>query len=158
ASGANGALAAGALTGQAIAPGTLVVLQMETPAAEVEAAIGRAARVGAKVILNLAPALPLPSAALRQVDILILNEHEAGIACGFLGLPHAAPADQVVALASKLGNTVIVTLGAEGAIGAQGDAVWQAAALPVAAIDTTGAGDCFVGVLASALTRGASMP
>ena len=131
---------------------------METPAVEVEAAIGHAARIGAKVILNLAPALPLPPASLRQVEILVLNEHEAAALCGVLGLPHAAPADQVAALARELGNTVIITLGAEGAIGAQVDALWRVEALPVTAIDTTGAGDCFVGVLASALTRGATMP
>jgi ribokinase len=158
ASGANAALEAGALTGRAITPDTIVVLQMETPAAQVEAVIGQAARIGAKVVLNLAPALPLPPAALRQVEILVLNEHEAAALCGVLGLPHAAPADQVAALARDLGNTVIITLGAEGAIGAQGDARWRVEALPVTAIDTTGAGDCFVGVLASALTRGATLP
>jgi ribokinase len=157
ASGANGALKAEALAGQAITPQTLVVLQMETPAAEVEAVIECAARIGARVILNLAPALPLPPAALRQIGILVLNEHEAAVLCGFLELPHAAPTDQAIALARDLANTVIITLGAEGAIGAQGDTLWRVEALPVTAIDTTGAGDCFVGVLASALTRGAPM-
>jgi ribokinase len=159
ASGANGALEAKALAGPAITARTLVVLQMETPAAEVEAAIGYASGIGANVILNLAPALPLPPAALRQTDILVLNEHEAAVLCGFLELSHSAPADQAVALAREFGNTVIITLGAEGAIGAQGgDTLWRVGALPVTAIDTTGAGDCFVGVLASALTRGATMP
>jgi ribokinase len=158
ASGANGALRAEALAGQVMTPETFVILQMETPAVEVEAAIGCAARIGAKVILNLAPALPLPIASLQQVDILVLNEHEATALCDVLKLQHTAPADQVGALARVLCNTVIITLGAEGAIGAQVDTVWCVEALPVTAIDTTGAGDCFVGVLASALTRGATMP
>ena len=74
ASGANAALKAGALAGRAITPDTIVVLQMETPAAQVEAVIGQAARIGAKVVLNLAPALPLPPAALRQVEIVVLND------------------------------------------------------------------------------------
>ena len=52
---------------------------------------------------------------------------------------------------------MIVTLGSQGAIAARADATWRAEALPVSAIDTTGAGDCFVGVLAAALTRGATM-
>ena len=158
ASGANGALRAAALASPAMTSETFVILQMETPAVEVEAAIGCASRIGATVILNLAPALPLPIASLRQVGILVLNEHEAAALCGVLKLHHAAPADQVSALARELCNTVIITLGAEGAIGAQVDTVWRVEALPVTAIDTTGAGDCFVGVLASALTRGATMP
>ena len=96
---------------------------METPAAEVEAVIGHAAprrRQGHSQPGTGAALSPL--AALRQVEILVLNEHEAAALCGVLGLPHAAPADQVAALARDLGNTVIITLGAEGAIGAQGDA------------------------------------
>jgi ribokinase len=157
ASGANGAVTAEALARQVIGPDTLVVLQMETPAAEVAAAIGYAARLGAKIILNLAPALPLPTAALRQVNILVVNEQEAAALCGFLKLPHAEATDQTVALAQALRNTVIVTLGPEGVIGADGDRVWRVEALPVVAVDTTGAGDCFVGVLASTLTRGATL-
>jgi ribokinase len=124
ASGANGALRAEALAGQVMTPETFVILQMETPAVEVETAIGCAARIGAKVILNLAPALPLPIASLQQVDILVLDEHEATALCDVLKLQHTAPADQVDALARVLCNTVIITLGAEGAIGAQVDTVW----------------------------------
>ena len=158
ASGANAALEAGSLADDAITPGTFLVLQMEAPAREVEAAIGRAAQAGATVILNLAPALPLAPAVLRQVAILVLNEHEATDLCRHLGLARAEPEGQAVALTHTLGNTVIVTLGAEGAVGAQGDAVWRVDALRVRAIDTTGAGDCFVGVLAAALMRGATLP
>lgn len=158
ASGANSALKADALSDRDIGPDTLVVLQMETPRAEVEAAIAYASRMGAKVILNLAPALPLSAAALRQVTVLILNEHEASDLCSWLGLSQAKLVEQVVALSDQLNNTVIITLGKEGAIGARGGMLWQAGALAVPAIDTTGAGDCFVGVLAAALLRGAAMP
>ena len=158
ASGANLALRANALRRQDITPETLLVLQMETPASELEAAIAHAKQRRSKIILNLAPAAPLPQATLREVDVLIVNEHEAAVLAGHLGLGGDAPADQVVALGRELGNTVIITLGAGGAIGAQGQSVWRVEALPVAAIDTTGAGDCFVGVLATALGNGASMP
>jgi ribokinase len=158
ASGANSALKADALSDREIGPDTLVVLQMETPRAEVEAAIAYASRMDAKVILNLAPALPLSAAALRQVTVLILNEHEASNLCSWLGLPQAKPVEQVVGLSDQLKNTVIITLGKAGAIGARGGMLWQVDALTVPAIDTTGAGDCFVGVLAAALLRGAAMP
>src|SRR5262245_19962360 len=157
ASGANSALEAEALSDREIGADTLVVVQMETPAAQVETAIAYARQMGAKVILYLAPALPLTTAALRQVSILVFNEHEASVLCGLLALPQARPTDQVVALAGKLNNTVIITLGAEGAIGAHGGTLWQVGAMTVPAVDTTGAGDCFVGVLAAALSRGADV-
>ena len=157
ASGANEALKADALIAQTIAPDTFVVLQMETPAREVEAAIGYAKQGKVRIILNLAPARPLARATLAQVDVLVINEHEATVLSKDLHLPQPQPVDQVAALAQELRNTVIVTLGAEGAIGARGDKVWRVEALPVRAIDTTGAGDCFVGALASALSRGDNM-
>jgi len=157
ASGANGALTANAFL-QRAGPEAYLLLQMETPTSEIEAAIVAAKRRQAKIILNLAPALALPRATLSQVDVLIVNEHEAAVLAVHLHLACEEATEQVVALARDLGNTVIITLGEQGAIGARDDVVWRVEALPVAAIDTTGAGDCFVGVLAAALLRGATMP
>jgi ribokinase len=157
ASGANSALKADALCDRELGPGTFVVLQMETPPAEVQAAIAHARSRGACVILNLAPALPLPAQALREVAILVLNEYEATVLCGLLALPEVEPTEQVTALARHLSTTVIITLGRAGAIGARGGTQWQVDALAVPAVDTTGAGDCFVGVLAAALSRGTAM-
>jgi ribokinase len=156
-SGANETLKGDALIAQTIAPDTFVVLQMETPAKEIEAAIGHAKQVNARIMLNLAPARALARAPLALVDVLVVNELEAAALCKHLHLPQLQPVDQVAALAQALGNTVIITLGAAGAIGARGDKVWRVEALPVKAIDTTGAGDCFVGALASALSRGDSI-
>src|SRR5262245_4683321 len=158
ASGANADPKANALLHQGMAGAKVLVLQMEIPAREVEAAIGYAKQAAAKIILNLAPALPLSLLTLRQVDVLVLNEHEAAVLCTQLRLAPAEPADQVCDLARDLGNTVIITLGARGAVAAQGASRWRVAAVPVTAIDTTGAGDCFVGVLAAALMRGAPIP
>jgi ribokinase len=157
ASGANAALKADALGKRPLARDSFVVLQMETPAPEVAAAIAQARRAGAKVILNLAPALAMPREALAQADILVVNEHEAAALCEHLALALREPADQALGLARQLDNTVIITLGAAGAIATRRDEVLQVEALVVHAVDTTGAGDCFVGVLASALARGASL-
>ena len=158
ASGANGALRAAAFAEAAAVPNEHVVLQMETPADEVAAVIDAAKRRGAIVILNLAPALPLPASAMRAVDVLVLNEEEAAAACGALGCRREGTQEQLAALAAELGTTIIITRGAAGAIGAAGTARWRVPALPVAAVDTTGAGDCFVGVLAAAMLRGLTLP
>jgi ribokinase len=164
ASGANGAARASALDAPPLQAQSVLVLQMEVPASEVAAAIRLGKQAGAKVLLNLAPALPLPRAALSQVDVLVLNEHEATTLCRTLGLAEtgtdlATPDAQLRALAALLEScTIIITLGSEGAIGTQQGSVWRVGALPVTAVDTTGAGDCFVGVLATALHSGTALP
>jgi len=158
ASGANGALRAAAFAAAAAVPNEYVVLQMETPAEEIAAVIDAAKRRGATVILNFAPALPLSPAALRAVDVLVLNEQEAAALSGMLGCRREGAQQQLAVLAAELGTTIIITLGAAGAIGAAGAVRWQAPALPVVAVDTTGAGDCFVGVLAAAMMRGLTLP
>jgi ribokinase len=161
ASGANGAVKAIALDAGPLMASSLVVLQMEIPTSEVEAAIARAKGAGARVLLNLAPAIPLSVSVLRNVDVLVLNEHEAAALCAHVapqGGPAGPPEAHLRALAGLIGATVIITLGSEGAIAAHRSACWRVAALPVTAVDTTGAGDCFVGVLAAALARNATLP
>ncbi len=129
-----------------------LVLQMEVPAAEVAAAIVRGRDAGARIILNLAPALPLDDAALRAVDLLVVNEDEAATLAGRLGCgPDAA------ALHAALGVDVVRTLGAEGAEAATAEGALRIAAHAIEAVDSTAAGDCFVGVMASALDAGASL-
>jgi ribokinase len=132
--------------------GTLV-LQMEVPAAETVAAIARCRRLGGRIVLNLAPAAALPEAALRAVDILVVNETEGAWLASHLGC-----APDAAALRDRLGGiAVVLTLGENGAAIAAPTGVWHQPALPITAVDTTAAGDCFVGVLASRLDAGGTL-
>ncbi len=146
--GANAAVRATQLADARLGPETTLLLQMELPPAETEAVIARARAAGARIVLNLAPALPLSDDALRAVDVLVVNEAEAEWLAGRLGT--GATAD---ALAAHLGVAVVRTLGADGAE-APGLAVPAPAVVPV---DTVAAGDCFTGVMAAELDRGATL-
>lgn len=128
---------------------TTLLLQMEVDPGETAALIARArGRVG-RIILNLAPAAALPRAALAAIDILTVNETEAA----WLGA-HLGVGDDAAALRAALGVDVIRTLGADGLEAATAAGITRMAAQAITAVDTTAAGDCFVGVLAAALDRG----
>ncbi|MBK1842248.1 ribokinase [Azospirillum sp. YIM B02556] len=129
--------------------GTTLLVQMESDPAETAALILRARRLGARVILNLAPAAPLPLPVLKSVDILVVNEDEAAWLGTHLGCGGDAPS-----LHRLLGGTVIRTLGGDGVEWSSADGIGHQPAPAVAVRDTTGAGDCFVGVLAAQLDRG----
>ena len=103
------------------------------------------------MLLNLAPALPIAIGALKQLDILVLNEHEAGTLCAQLELAAATPDEQLAALTGQLDASVIITLGAAGVVARHRGETYQAPALAIKPVDTTGAGDCFVGVFAAGL-------
>jgi ribokinase len=152
-SGANLAAVASQVEDSLLGPSATVVLQMEVPAGETAELIMRARAAGARVVLNLAPAGALPEDALRSVDVLVVNETEGAWLAEHLGCEGAA-----VSLRGRLGGiAVVLTRGAQGADVACRDGVWHQAAEQVAAIDTTAAGDCFVGVLAHQLDRGETL-
>ena len=156
ASGANAMVTSEALSPSTLNEETLVVLQMEVPVVEIEAVIAKAKQAGARVLLNLAPALPIAIGALKQLDILVLNEHEAGTLCAQLELAAATPDEQLAALTGQLDASVIITLGAAGVVARHQGETYQAPALAIKPVDTTGAGDCFVGVFAAGLDAGLS--
>lgn len=154
AGGANAFARAEQVEDAALAPGVVVVLQMEVPPAENARLIARARARGARVVLNLAPPGPLPDVALRAVDLLVVNEHEAAWLAARLGCGTGA-----AALRGGLGGGggVVVTRGEAGAEAATPDGDLRVPAFAVAATDTTGAGDCWCGVLAAALAAGAPL-
>jgi ribokinase len=153
-SGANLSAGAGQVEDSLLGPHATVVLQMEVPAAETASLITRAKAHGARIVLNLAPAAALPEDVLRAVDVLVVNETEAVWLAAHLRCEASA-----AALRTRLGGVaVVLTRGGAGADVASEDAVWHEPAQTVKVVDTTAAGDCFVGVLAYRLDRGENLP
>ena len=143
--------AAGLLDGAAV-----LLLQLEIPLPAVQRAAELAHARGLCVVLNPAPAQPLPEALLELVDYLAPNESEAAL---LSGLP-VNDLDEARAAAARLrqmgAGAVLMTLGAQGALLADADGVRHTPAFPVKAVDTTAAGDAFLGGFAAALAEGRS--
>ena len=135
-----------------LGPTSTLVLQMEVLANETAELIHRARANGARIILNLAPAAAIPESALRELDILVVNETESAWLANHLGC-----ADSATALRDRLDVVIIRTLGGDGLEAATATGVTSMPARAIIPVDTTAAGDCFVGVLAAALDRGATL-
>jgi len=152
--GANATLTPDDLPAETIATADVLVLQGEIPAPTSLAAARIAAGAGGRVVLNLAPWHPVPASALADVAVLVVNESEAAAELGLSGADvHAHPLDAVRRLA-ELGPDAVLTLGAHGVVWSAGGRVGQLVAHRVEVVDTTGAGDAFVGNLAAALLAG----
>ncbi|MDR6950919.1 ribokinase [Ancylobacter sp. 3268] len=155
ASGANGNVAAVDLPEALLGPDTMAVMQMEVPLAASLAAARRVKAAGGSVVWNFAPA-PSAIAAedlaalLAHTDIFVVNELEARAAATLLEAA-ADDWDAAACTVARLGHTTcVVTAGAAGAVSYAPDGSrLHAAALPVTPVDTTGAGDTFVGILAA---------
>ncbi len=120
--------------------------------------VARAAAHPPLTILNPAPAVPLPDDLLQLTDILIPNETEATILTGLPVETDEQAETAARALQARGVKTVIITLGKRGALFVEGTAPGQrVAAQPVQAVDSTGAGDAFVGSLAYFLGAGRSL-
>ncbi|WP_316977021.1 ribokinase [Shumkonia mesophila] len=154
AAGANQEARAAQVPDDWLTPDTVLVLQMEVPAAENWALIARAKQAGGRVVLNVAPAAPVPPSVLEFVDVLIVNQTEAMVVAEAAGVPETDPIRAIRSLARGFGMTTVVTLGADGAFACVGDEEWEVPPLKISPADTTGAGDAFCGVLAAALDAG----
>ena len=128
---------------------SVVVMQLEVPVLTVTYAADLARRHGARVVLNPAPAQPLSAALLRQVDALIPNQSEAALLTGC-----ALAGDAARRLLASGVRSVIVTLGEDGVLIAEGETATHLPAHRVSVVDTTAAGDAFVGAFAVALAEG----
>ena len=154
ASGANRHAAAKQLEMLTLGAADILVLQRETPPAEVEGAAVHAKAKGARVVLNLAPAGPPGETLLKAIDVLVVNEHEALTLGEALKLSTREPEEVAAYVDRTLGVATIVTLGPAGAVGYSKAKRFATPAPKVEVVDTTGAGDTFVGAFAAALDRG----
>ena len=141
----------------AIEAADVLLLQLEVPLEAVAHAVSMAQSAGTRVILNPAPARPLPAALLARVDILTPNETEGESLAsrGYAPAPSAADAEALAGALLGLGpRAVILTRGAAGALVAAADDRTHVPAFSVEPLDTVAAGDVFNGCLAVRLAEG----
>ena len=138
----------------------VLISQYEFPASTVTEFFTRGRQRGSLNILNAAPAQPINNKLIDLADVIIVNEFELAVSAG---LPTIATADRAKieaaarALTMSPEKSVIVTLGADGAAVFDNDSSTWIDAIPVRPVDTTGAGDAFVGALGAALSTKCSM-
>ncbi|GHB14320.1 ribokinase [Streptomyces thermoviolaceus subsp. thermoviolaceus] len=130
----------------------VVSAQLEVPLETVVEAVRQLAP-GSRFVLNPSPPRPLPQELLDACDPLIVNEHEARVILG-AGQAGSTPEDWARALLARGPRSVVVTLGAEGALVASAEGLTRVPSLKVDAVDTTGAGDAFAAALAWRLGAG----
>jgi ribokinase len=144
--GANASARSDQVPDELLSAVTTLVAQMEVPPSETAMLIRRLRTRGGYSLLNLAPALPIDIALLGEIDLVVANEGEA------------ATGSDPEQLARRLRKGLVVTRGAAGALAILRDGIRiEVPALAIEPVDTTGAGDTFVGVLAAALDLGSPL-
>ncbi|MBS5197708.1 MAG: ribokinase [Clostridiales bacterium] len=132
----------------------LMILQMEIPQDKNKYAIDMARAHGCKVLLNAAPAVPIEEEYLRKCDIIVVNEVEASYYAGKIIDTMEKASEEAENMAKRFGNIVIITMGKDGAVVSNGDRTEEIPANTVDAVETTGAGDSFIGGIGYAVLKG----
>ena len=155
--GANGKVSVADVEHASFSDFSLLLLQLEIPIPTVLRAALRAREHGLRVILNPAPARPLPDDLIALADFLIPNETELSLLTGMdvTDIPSAEAAARI--LLERGVKTVIVTLGSKGALIVDGVTSTHVSTFRVDVVDTTAAGDAFIGGFASALLENKSL-
>jgi ribokinase len=158
-SGANGTLSVDHIEAarELIERSEIVIVQLEIPLPTVVSAVELAARAGKKVLLNPAPAQALPATLLSLVDYLVLNEGEAACLSGIEVTDTTSAATAAHALFALGVRHVLLTLGSQGVIITDANGARHYPAPAVRAVDTTAAGDTFIGALAVGLVERMSL-
>ena len=149
ASGANIDVRESQVTHQMLQNANVLVLQCEAPIEESAKLASRAKQAGLTVILNLAPAISLPNHVLENIDYLIMNEVEAEFMCKDLNLTDATSMATTISQNKQL--TVILTQGEKGCALVSNADIRYFPAFEVTTIDTTAAGDTFIGYIAAGI-------
>lgn len=135
----------------------LLLLQLEIPVETVLAAARRAKESGLRVVLNPAPARPLPEELISLSDFLVPNEPELSLLTGQPVNDMESAEKAAKMLLDRDAQNVVVTLGANGALIVNKELTRHISAFPVEVVDTTAAGDAFIGGFASALLQNKSL-
>lgn len=133
------------------------ILQNEIPVEIIVYAIDKAKEAGCTVVLNAAPAIELPEECLSKVDILVVNEVEAEFYCHEKIDSVEKAKTEIKKMAEKYNNNVIFTLGKDGAVAYENGTIEFIPAIKVDAIETTGAGDSYIGAVSHSIIEGKSL-
>ena len=134
--------------------GDYLMLQFEIPEAAIEAALTNARQKGVASVVNIAPFNAAARRLGAMADILVANETEFDLFVGKGELSDEAREATMRALHAESGQTIIVTLGADGVVAIRKNEIYRAAGLKIEPVDTVGAGDTFCGYLAASLDAG----